>query len=132
MSNRYSITAILPNSQILASLVIFGWLIFKPSAWRSYINNIDSHLTPDFALASLNATYWNNKALLRLLYLGHGLWPIWICSLVSLILWLLGVPVEMLVLISSYVFFFSLVGGILGSFTVSVAFGITVGIFGGA
>ncbi|MDM8566281.1 AAA family ATPase [Candidatus Halobeggiatoa sp. HSG11] len=130
MSDKYSLTTVLPNSQFLASLVIIGWLLFKPSAWRAYINNIDPNLTPDFVLADLNTIHWNDKNLRKLLYLGHVLWPIWIYSLVTLGLWLSNTPAEVLILTSVYALFFSLIGGILGSFTVSVAFGMTASIFG--
>ncbi|MCK5877070.1 MAG: hypothetical protein KAG43_05505, partial [Candidatus Marithrix sp.] len=131
MSNKYPLTTALPNNQFLASFVIFGWLIFKPSAWRDFVNNIDPCLTPDFNLVELNKTHWNNKMLQKLLFLGHGLWSIWVCSLVILILWLLNIQAEVLILTSVYALFFSFIGGILGSFTVSVAFGIMAGIFGG-
>ena len=124
-------TIILPKSQVLASLVIFSWLIFKPSTWQAYINNIDSNLAPDFVLADLQNYHWQQKELQKLLYLGFGLWPIWVCSLVTISLWLLNIPSEILVLTSVYALAFSFVCGILGGFAVSVAFGIIVGIFGG-
>ncbi len=126
-----SIKGFLPKNPILASFVIMSWLIFTPSAWRRYIANIDSHLPPDFALADLKSHHWHHKSLRKLLYLGHGLWSIWISSLVTLCLWLLDVPGEVMILVGCYALLFSFVGGMLGSLTVSVAFGIMAGIIGG-
>ncbi len=131
MPDKYPLNTTLPESQVLASLVILSWLMFKPSAWQTYVSNIDSNLAPDFTLAELNTTHWNNKALQKLLFLGHGLWSVWVYSIIILSLWLLNIPDEILILTSVYALSFSFVGGILGSFSVSVAFGITVGIFGG-
>jgi hypothetical protein len=55
----------------------------------------------------------------------------WISSLVILCLWLLDVPGEVMILVGCYALLFSFVGGMLGSLTVSVAFGIMAGIIGG-
>jgi len=122
---------LLPINPVLASLVFFSWLVFTPSAWRRYVASIDPQLSPDFSLADLKLYHWHDTALWKLLFLGHGLWSVWICSLVTLCLWLLDSPGEILILVSGYALLFSLVGGLLGSFTVSVAFGIMIGIVGG-
>jgi len=122
---------LLSINPILASFVIVGWLVFKPSAWRRYVASIDPNLPPDFALAKLKSHHWRDAALRKLLYLGHGLWAVWSTGIVVLCLWLLDAPGEVLVLVSGYALLFSLVGGILGSLIVSVAFGIIAGAVGG-
>jgi hypothetical protein len=122
---------LLPKSPVLASLVIISWLIFKPSAWQHYINQIDTDLSPDFALADLKNNHFSHPDLRKLLYLGHGLWPLWCSGLVLLLLWLWEVPEEVLLLVSCYALFFTLIGGILGSLIVSVAFGIIASAIGG-
>jgi hypothetical protein len=121
----------LPTSPILASLVIIGWLLFTPSAWRRYIDHIDPHLSPNFALAHLTKQHWQQPALWRLLILGHGLTPLWVSFMVIGCLWLLDTPNEAILLATCYALPLSLVGGILGSFMVSVAFGIITGMIGG-
>ncbi|RKZ93050.1 MAG: ATP-binding protein [Candidatus Parabeggiatoa sp. nov. 1] len=122
---------LLPKNPVLASLTIVAWLMFKPSAWRRYIANIDADLSPDFALAHLNSHHWQQVALRKLLYLGHGLCAIWVSGIVVLCLWLLDAPGEILIFVSCYALLFSIVGGILGSLTVSLAYGIMAGIVGG-
>ncbi len=119
----------LPKNPVFASFVIVHWLLFTPSAWRHYVANIDPNLSPDFALADLH--HWRSKALWKLLILGHGLWSIWVCSIVILCLWLLGASDDVLILVSCYALLFTFVGGVLGSLTVSVAFGIIIGGVGG-
>jgi hypothetical protein len=122
---------LLPKSPILASFIIINWLVFTPSAWRRYIASIDINLSPDFALADLQPHHWQHAALQKLLYLGHGLWSVWVTCTVILCLWWLDMPGEVLVLTSCYALLFSVIGGLLGSLTVSVVYGIMIGIIGG-
>ena len=121
----------LPKNPILASWVMMSWLIFTPSAWQRYIATIDSNLSPDFALADLKTHIWYQKPLWILLFVGHGLWAIWISILVIVSLWLLGVSHDILILVGCYALLFTLIAGVLGSLTVSVAFGILAGALGG-
>ncbi len=118
----------LPNNPIVASFVIVFWLLFTPSNWCRYITHIHPALTPDFALTDLKRQQWQQPALRRLLLLGHGLWAVWVGTLVSLCLWLFNTP--SILLVSCYAFVFSLISGLLASFTVSVAFGIIVSSIG--
>ena len=115
---------LLPTSPVLGSFVIISWLLFTPSAWRRYVASIDPDLPSDFALADLKSYHWYHKAVLSLLFLGHVLWSVWVSTFVILCLWLLNAPGEVMVFASCYAFSFTLIGGILGSLTVSVAFGI--------
>lgn len=121
----------LPANPILASLTIIGWLVFKPSVWQRYVATIDPQLSPDFALIDLQRAQWRQSTLRRLLFLGHGLWPIGVSIIVTLIVWGFDANSDTLILTSCYTLLLSMVGGLLGSFIVSVAFGIMVGIVGG-
>ncbi|MDY6991619.1 MAG: ATP-binding protein [Pseudomonadota bacterium] len=121
----------LPTNPLLASMVIVFWLVFTPSAWRRYINQIDPELSPDFALTELKAHHWQQPLLQRLLLLGHGLWSLWVSIIVCCLLWFAYLPSEHIILASIYALLLSLVGGFLSSLFISVAFGITVGIMGG-
>jgi len=122
---------VLPKNIVLASLLIMFWLIFKPSAWRRYITNIDSDLVANFALANLNLRHWRHSALHKLLILGHGLWSVWITAIVAIVLMLLSTPSDKLILISCYTLFLVAVGGFLSSMLISVAFGIIAGAMAG-
>jgi hypothetical protein len=122
---------LLPKNIVLASLLLMFWLIFKPSAWRRYIANIDSDLAANFALANLKLPHWQNSALQKLLILGHGLWSVWITAIVAIVLMLLSTPSDKLILISCYTLFLVAVGGFLSSMLISVAFGIIAGTMAG-
>ncbi|KHD05122.2 hypothetical protein PN36_27070 [Candidatus Thiomargarita nelsonii] len=114
---------------MLGSFRIINWLLFTPSAWRAYVASIDPNLSPDFALSDLKMQQLTS--IWKLLVLGHGLWSVWVSLIVIVSLWLLDVPDEVLVLVSCYALLFTLVGGLLGSLIVSVAFGIISGALGG-
>lgn len=118
-------------NNIFFSFLIIFWLIFKPSAWRRYITNIDSDLAPNFALANLKLQHWRSSALHKLLILGHGLWSVWITAIVAIVLMLLSTPSDKLILISCYTLFLVAVGGFLSSMLISVAFGIIAGAMAG-
>ncbi|OQW92591.1 MAG: hypothetical protein BWK79_14325 [Beggiatoa sp. IS2] len=115
----------------MASFVLVGWLLFTPSAWQRYVANLDPTLPPDFAFVNLQLHHWRQPALWKLLSLIHVLWPLWITICVSICLWLLDRPADDILLGSCYALSFSLISGLLGSLTVSVAFGTMVGIVGG-
>ncbi|WP_069469702.1 MFS transporter [Candidatus Marithrix sp. Canyon 246] len=116
---------------VLDSFLIIFWLVFKPSAWRRYITNIDSDLAPNFALANLKLQHWRNYDLQKLLILGHALWGVWITAIVAIVLMLLSTPSDKLILISCYTLFLVAVGGFLSSMLISVAFGIIAGAMAG-
>lgn len=120
----------MPKSPVLASFLLLSWLLFTPTAWRRYITGIDPNLPPHFALSELTWQHWKQPALQQLLLLGHGLWPLWSSMIVSLGLWLLDTPSENIILTGCYTLLLSAVGGLLGSLTVSVAFGIIVSALG--
>jgi hypothetical protein len=122
---------VLPKNIVLASLLIMFWLIFKPSAWRRYIANIDSDLEANFALANLKLQDWQNSTLQKILILGHGLWAIWITAIVAIVLMLLSTPSDKLILISCYTLLLVAAAGFLSSMLISVAFGIIGGAMAG-
>ncbi|MCK5720240.1 MAG: ATP-binding protein [Thiomargarita sp.] len=122
---------ILSKSPVLASFKIIVWLILMPSMWQQYIARIDPNLPPSFALADLKPHHWHNSYLRNLLFLGHILWPIWVCCSLILLFYFLNIPNEILLLVSCYGLLLSLVGGILASLIISVAYGIVIGVIGG-
>lgn len=126
----FNLSPLLPTNPIFASFVIVMWLLFKPSSWCRYIAHINPALPADFALADLKRSQWRQPALYQLLLLGHGLWAIWVSLIVTLCLWLLKMPVESILLTSGYAFIFSLVSGLIASFTISMAFGLIVSSIG--
>ncbi len=120
-----------PYRPLLTSLLFLGWFLFTPSAWRRYVAQIDPQLPPNFALTDLTSSHWHQPALQTLLFTGHGLWSLWSSGLVMVILWLFFQASEETILLTTvYTLCFSLIGGLLGSLTVSVAFGIMVSSIG--
>lgn len=153
-----------PNSmtyfqQLLAPFQFIAWLIFQPSAWRRYIQSIDSTLAADFALADLPKHTPELRRLLRFTFLRQ---PLLVGVLVGLVLlfikfflWFVGslpamleelmeihllpniselhslISVESLILGVSYGIVLSFVGSTIASFTISMAYGIVVGVLGG-
>jgi len=143
--------------QLLAPFQFIAWLIFHPSAWRGYIQRIDSTLAADFALADLSTPTPELRRLLRFTFL---LQPLLVGVLIGLVLlfikfflWFVDgipamlevwgidslpilelhslIPVENLILGISYGIVLSFVGSTIASFTISMAFGIVVGVLGG-
>lgn len=72
---------------LVASLQLLIWLLFHPSAWRNYVTQLDPALSPDFALAELQAEQWRNPGLRRLLLMSYGVLPLLAGLLISLIPW---------------------------------------------
>jgi len=123
--------SLLPDNPLFASLFLLSWLLFTPSSWRCYIALIDSKLPADFSFADLSKRHWQNPDFRRLVYLGHGIWSLWTTCIVILGLWLFNVDSDIIILTGSYAFVFSIISGLLGSFTVSTAFGMITGSIGG-
>ncbi|MEK7991756.1 MAG: hypothetical protein VSS52_012170 [Thiotrichaceae bacterium] len=121
----------MPQNSFIASLRLLHWLLFTPSAWQRYIAQIDEQLSPAFALAHLSNQHWKNKQLWHLLWIGHGLLSFWALTIVCIILAWQDVASEKYLLTLSYIPLLSLFLGLLTSLTVSLAFGICVGFFGG-
>src|SRR5262249_19084500 len=61
---------------LVAALQLFAWVIFRPTAWRRHGARIDPTLRADFYLAELTPARWRNPQLLRLLFIGHLVWPL--------------------------------------------------------
>ncbi|MDM8559315.1 hypothetical protein [Candidatus Parabeggiatoa sp. HSG14] len=72
------ITPHLHNNLLIASFQIFGWLFFHPSAWRSYVKEIDSTLPPDFVFSNLSPETKNHPKLKRLRYIAFLILPLFV------------------------------------------------------
>jgi hypothetical protein len=115
----------------MTSFSLLHWLLFKPSAWREYIAQIDTQLPPDFALAQLQPLHWQNKQIWRILWLGHFMSSFWALVIVyALLLWQ-NAAAEKYLLAISYVPLLSFSLGLFMSLTVSVVYGISASFFGG-
>ena len=118
-------------NHLLSSFTLISWLVLSPSAWQQRIHRLGENISTDFALVDLKPFHWKRKILWRLLFIGHVIWAFWTTFIVSILLWFCQVSVETLILTSSYAFFLCLVGGLLGSLTISVPFGVIAGCLGG-
>ena len=121
----------MPQNSFIASLTLLHWLLFMPSAWQRCIAQFDEQLSPAFALAHLDYKHWKNKQLWHLLWVGHGILSFWALTIVCLVLAWQDVDNEKYLLALSYIPLLSLCLGLLSSLTISLAFGICVGFFGG-
>ncbi len=121
----------MPQNSLVASFTLLYWLFFTPTTWQRYITQLDPQLSPAFALAHLDRQHWKNKQLWRLLWVGHGVLSLVALTIVCLILVWQNILYEKYLLTISYIPFLSLFLGLLTSLTVSVAFGICTGFFGG-
>ncbi|EIJ42182.1 ATPase [Beggiatoa alba B18LD] len=115
----------------LLSFSLLGWLLFKPTGWRRYLQDISPNLPPDFALSDLQTIHWQSTHLWQLLLAGHVIWAIWVSLITISMVSLFTNTTDALFLSGAYAYFFTLIGGLIGSLSVSVIFGITIGIIGG-
>lgn len=125
IQNTYTHTPELHPHLLLGSLQLLTWLFLHPTAWCSYVARLDSGLRPNFCLAQLSWTHWQNPALHRLLILGY-LVP----GLVGL---LLGSVLQWLGIAGEGVLFGVAAGPLVGlifGLTLSLASGIVAGIMG--
>ncbi len=129
MSPDSSLT--LPANPLLASLKLLQWLLLTPSFWRRYIQQHLPHVSPDFALADVQRPQWWQPAIRRVLWLAHGIVPLWGVLMAAVVLRLLGTQGLDAALALCYAFIFSVIGGVLGSLLISVAFGTVVSLLGG-
>ncbi len=119
------------NRLFLSSFTLIAWLILSPSAWQRRIHGLGENISTDFALVDLKPFHWKQKILWRLLFIGHVIWALWATLIVCSLLWFWQAPFNTLILTGSYAFFLCLAGGLLGSLTISVPFGIIAGCLGG-
>jgi len=120
-------TKLLHKNPFIASLQVLFWLVFRPSAWRAYISNIEPSLAPDFAWFSLPVKQWH---LLHRLFLVQGVWLLLTVAIVGLGLFLFGFENQVIRGIF-YAGFLSLTVALVSSIFVSVAFGLTASVMGG-
>ncbi len=119
-----------PQNLFLTHWLILGWLLFRPSAWRQYLQHLDPHLSSNVALADLTGPQWKNPQLLTLLTTSHLIAPLSISLLLTLLLSLFQLPTDTVVLTSLYGLLFGIFGGLLGSLIVSLPFGILISTLG--
>ena len=126
MSNKKSI---LHQNIFLASLQIFFWLIFCPSAWRAYINENQPqlNLSPDFAWFNLPMKQWH---LLSRLLLVQAVWILLVIATVSVCLFFFSFENQIIRGIL-YAGVLSFAVALICSFLVSVAFGLMASVIGG-
>src|SRR4028119_162965 len=104
-------------SLILGSLQLLFWLFFHPSAWQNHLKRIDPAL--DRESNSKRGLRWQNPALWKLLIQAFLVLPVVANSIVvALVLWLLGAPVEKIVL--------GVVSGVAWGVASGVALGVAV------
>ena len=82
---------------ILGSLQLLFWIFFRPSAWQNHLKRIDPALYRESN--SKRGLRWQNPALWKLIIQAFLVLPVLANSIVvALVLWLLGAPVEKIVL----------------------------------
>ena len=129
-AQAYSDVPVLHGSAVLATLQIAGWLFFRPSAWRRYIEQIEPTLAPDFSLASLTRAQLRNPALRRLLLLGHVLAPILLTALLTVEMALLRVPPRLIAIRVLAVAVMAIAASLMNGTGSMAAIGIASGILG--
>lgn len=88
LHNTYTDASQPSQNLLLGSLQLLGWLIFRPSAWRSHLERIDKDLAANFALADLTPEQWRNPALRRLLSQVYLVYPL----LTAAVMWNVPLP----------------------------------------
>jgi len=118
----------LHNNPFLACIQLLYWLLFRPVAWQTLVEQIDLSLPADFALSRLSVAQWRHPIVLRFLVLIYGVGPLLVGILVGLCLWLIqwgfgwqdgGTMVIRGIL---YAVTLTFVGGLISGITVSLAF----------
>jgi len=74
----------LSHNSFQAAWQLFGWLLFHPSAWREYLQQIDTDIAADFAWHQLSQQTWQHPKMQRLRYLTLIIWPLMIALVISL------------------------------------------------
>ncbi|MCB0179072.1 MAG: ATP-binding protein [Anaerolineae bacterium] len=106
---------------ILGSLQLVFWLYFHPTAWRHHLYQTDPGLDPNFALTDLTPHQWRNRSLQRLLLVCFIILPLVASVLAGVISWLLGEPVQHIMLGMGVSLIVGLLAGPVGSLIVGTA-----------
>ena len=126
----YSNAPPLHRNVLLGTLQLLAWLLFHPSAWRSYLAQVSPPLAADFCLSQLTPAHWRDPALRRLLFRGHVVAPLLASTAILVEMWALGVPAGPLFLRVATSLAVGIIGGlVVGSGTLD-AVGMTVGVIG--
>ncbi|MDM8569272.1 hypothetical protein QUF50_07165, partial [Thiotrichales bacterium HSG1] len=154
-------TTQLHNNLFIASFQLLGWLLFHPSAWQQYVNQIDTKLLPDFTFNNIPKNCQQHPNLHKLRLIAFVILPLLVGLLIGILLtiipllsWFLN-EVPTITKTSNYFFpeyfganlitgiihgvLICLVSSILSSLTISIPFaiissvlaGILVGLFMG-
>jgi hypothetical protein len=76
-------TPSLSHHSFKAALQLFGWLLFHPSAWKNYVEQINNTITPNFAWYQLSKPIWQHREMQRLRYLTLIIWPFTIALIIG-------------------------------------------------
>lgn len=88
----YSHSPKLHSHLLIGSLQLLSWLFFHPSAWKNYLQDLDTNLRPDFYLAELGWAKRFSPALNRFLLQAYLVLPLLVGLLVSLGLCAFRIP----------------------------------------
>ncbi|HAI70385.1 MAG TPA: hypothetical protein DCM38_13235 [Gammaproteobacteria bacterium] len=125
------------NNPFFACIQLLYWLLFRPVAWQTLVEQIDLSLPADFALSRLSIAQWRHPIVLRLLVLIYGVGPLLVGILVGVCLWLIqwgfgwqdgGAMVIRGILYAATLTF---VGGLISGITVSLAFAYVASLISG-
>jgi hypothetical protein len=75
-AHRYSDKPRKYSNPLLGSLQLIFWIYIHPSAWRNFVNSLNSDLSPEFRLSDLNSTQWKNKSIQNILLQGQIIAPV--------------------------------------------------------
>ncbi len=124
LKNAYTDAPEPRDNQILASLQLFVWLFFHPSAWRHHLARVEPGLRPDFCLAELRPAQWRRSALARLLLRGYLVGPLTLGLVVALAMGVLGVKSSDVAFGVPFVLVCGLTFGLMAGWTLSLAVGL--------
>jgi hypothetical protein len=130
----------LHNNPWIASFQLLFWLLFQPSAWCHYVTQIDSKLEPDFALGKISRQCQHHENIKQLRKIAFKVTPILVGLLTTLLLSMIhiislfnGQSFEYIDIVfgvtCGMLLFF--IGNRVGSFAISLPFGLIAGVFGG-
>ncbi|MDM8564032.1 MFS transporter [Candidatus Halobeggiatoa sp. HSG11] len=145
------ITTHLHNNLFIASFQLLGWLLFHPTAWQHFVNQIDTSLSPDFTLSNISLNCYQHPNLRRLRLIAFVMLPILVGLLIGILLtiipfisWFFNqIPTQNsvytlpehfgvnLIIGISYGILICLVGSILSSLTISIPFAIVASVLSG-
>jgi len=113
----------LPKNYLLAAIHLFTWLLWHPTAWKTYLKNLDDKILPDFSLLHLSYEQWKEPSIQKLLVLAFAILPILVMLFVFSIAYWFNTHENLLSTIS-YTLMITLTSCWVGSIALSFVFGI--------